>query len=46
MVGVKSGRTRQVAAGITSMLAPYRRRGIHLVADVEDRAIAYLGGAE
>lgn len=42
MDGVRSGRTRQVAADMRSVLSPFRQRGIPAVADVDARAAAYL----
>jgi hypothetical protein len=42
MEGIRSGRTRQVAVGMRSVLAPLRRRGIRAVTDVHDRAVTYL----
>ncbi len=42
MDGVRSGRTRQVAVDMRSILSPIRRRGIHAVADVDARAASYL----
>jgi hypothetical protein len=42
MDGVRSGRTRQVARDIRSVLSPFRRRGIHPIADLDARAAAYL----
>ena len=44
MDGIRSGRTRQVAASMRSVLSPLRRRGIHAVTDVYDRAASYLNG--
>jgi hypothetical protein len=45
MDGIRSGRTRQVAAGMRSVLSPLRRRGIRAVTDVHDRAVTYLNEA-
>jgi tetratricopeptide (TPR) repeat protein len=42
MDGVRSGRTRQVAAGMRAILSPIQRRGIRAVADVDARAASYL----
>ncbi|WP_309227385.1 Tat pathway signal protein [Micromonospora thermarum] len=42
MDGVRSGRTRQVAAEMRSLLAPYKRRSIRAVQDVDTRAKNYL----
>jgi hypothetical protein len=42
MDGVRSGRTRQVAAGMRSVLSPLRRRGIAAVTEVHDRAVGYF----
>jgi hypothetical protein len=44
MDGIRSGRTRQVAAEMRSVLSPFRGRGIRAVADVDGRAAAYLAG--
>jgi hypothetical protein len=43
MDGVRSGRTRQVAADMRAILAPFRQRGIRAVAGVDARAASYLG---
>lgn len=45
MDGVRSGRTRQVAAQMRATLSPFRGRGIRAVAEVDARAAAYLSGA-
>jgi hypothetical protein len=42
MDGVRSGRTRQVAVDMRSILSPIRRRGIRAVAEVDARAASYL----
>lgn len=42
MDGIRSGRTRQVAADMRSVLSPFRRRGLRAVADLDARAAAYL----
>ncbi|MGY0235828.1 Tat pathway signal protein [Longispora urticae] len=42
MDGIRSGRTRQVAADIRSTLSPFRARGTRTVADLETRAADYL----
>jgi hypothetical protein len=42
MDGVRSGRTREVATGMRSVLSPLRRRGIAAVNEVHDRAVSYL----
>ncbi|WP_412539085.1 hypothetical protein R8Z50_24955 [Longispora sp. K20-0274] len=42
MDGIRSGRTRQVAADIRSTLSPFRARGTRAVADLETRAADYL----
>jgi hypothetical protein len=44
MDGIRSGRTRQVAAEMRSVLSPFRGRGVRAVADVDGRAAAYLAG--
>jgi hypothetical protein len=43
MDGIRSGRTRQVAADMRSVLSPLRRRGLRSVADLDARAATYLG---
>jgi hypothetical protein len=45
MDGIRSGRTRQVASGMRSVLSPLRRRGIASVSEVHDRAVSYLSDA-
>ncbi|MEV6596116.1 Tat pathway signal protein [Actinoplanes sp. NPDC051346] len=45
MEGVRSGRTRQVAATIRSTLAPFRRRQLRYVAEVDDHAANYLSAS-
>jgi len=45
MDGVRSGRARQVAAGMRSALGPLRGRRIAGVDEVDDRAARYLGAA-
>ncbi|MFI7332832.1 tetratricopeptide repeat protein [Micromonospora aurantiaca (nom. illeg.)] len=42
MEGVRSGRTRQVAAEMRAILSPYKRRSIRAVRDVDGRAQTYL----
>ncbi|GAA2747327.1 helix-turn-helix transcriptional regulator [Kitasatospora cinereorecta] len=42
MEGVRSGRTRQAAAEMRSLLSPYRRRGTRATGEVDARAAAYL----
>lgn len=42
MDGVRSGRTRQAAADMRTLLSPYRRRGASAIAEVDARAAAYL----
>ncbi|MDG4796649.1 Tat pathway signal protein [Micromonospora sp. WMMD1082] len=42
MDGVRSGRTRQVAAEMRALLSPYKRRSIRVVQDVDMRARNYL----
>lgn len=42
MDGVRSGRTRQVAIEMRSVLSPFRQRGIHAVAELDARAAIYL----
>ena len=42
MEGVRSGRTRQVAADMQAVLAPFRRRGGRAVAEIDMRAGIYL----
>jgi len=42
MDGVRSGRTRQAAADMRTLLSPYRRRGIASVGEIDARAAAYL----
>lgn len=42
MDGIRSGRTRQVARNMRAVLAPLRPRGIRRVAEVDERAAAYL----
>lgn len=42
MDGVRSGRTRQVAVEVRSVLSPFRRRGIRPVAELYARAASYL----
>jgi hypothetical protein len=42
MDGVRSGRTRHVAADMRAVLSPFRRRGLRYVADVDARAARYL----
>ncbi len=44
MDGVRSGRTRQVAVNMRSVLSPFRRRGIRVVIDLDTRAATYLAG--
>jgi len=44
MDGIRSGRTRQVAVDMRSVLSPFRPRGIHAVAKVDARAAAYMAG--
>lgn len=45
MDGIRSGRTRQVAADMRSVLSPLRRRGIRAVIELDTRAAAYIAGA-
>jgi hypothetical protein len=45
MEGVRSGRTRQVAADMRSTLSPFRRRGLRHVTDIDDRAASYLAAS-
>lgn len=42
MDGVRSGRTRQVARDIRSVLSPFRQRGMRAVIDTDRQAAAYL----
>jgi hypothetical protein len=42
MDGVRSGRTRQAARDMSSVLSQFRRRGIRVVADLDARAASYL----
>lgn len=42
MEGVRSGRTRQVAVDMRSVLSPFRQRGIRAVAELDARAASYL----
>lgn len=42
MEGVRSGRARQVAVDMRSVLSPYRPRGIRAVAELDARAASYL----
>jgi hypothetical protein len=42
MDGIRSGRTRQVAADIRAVLSPFRARNIPGALDVQRRATAYL----
>jgi len=42
MGGVRSGRTRQVAVDMRSVLSPFRQRGIRAVAELDARAASYL----
>ena len=44
MDGIRSGRTRQVAADLRSVLSPFRRRGIRAATEVDARAAMYLAG--
>lgn len=44
MDGVRSGRTRQVAADMRSVLSPLRGRGIRVVTELDARAASYLAG--
>lgn len=44
MDGVRSGRTRQVAVDMRSVLSPFRQRGIRAVAELDARAASYLRG--
>jgi hypothetical protein len=45
MDGVRSGRTRTVAADMRQLLSSFHGRGIRGVADLDARAAAYLAGA-
>jgi tetratricopeptide (TPR) repeat protein len=42
MDGIRSGRTRQVATEMRELLAPFQRRGIKSVNELDARAAAYL----
>ena len=42
MDGVRSGRTRQAATDMRTLLSPYRRRGASSVSEIDARAAAYL----
>jgi hypothetical protein len=42
MAGVRSGRTRKVAADMRAILSPLRRRGVRAAADLDARAARYL----
>ncbi|HST85522.1 MAG TPA: hypothetical protein VLL08_27535 [Kineosporiaceae bacterium] len=42
MDGIRSGRTRQVASDLRELLAPFQRRGIKLVRELDARAATYL----
>jgi tetratricopeptide (TPR) repeat protein len=42
MDGVRSGRTRQAATTMRTLLSPYRRRGSSAVGEIDTRAAAYL----
>ena len=42
MDGVRSGRTRQAAVDMRTLLSPYRRRGISSVSEIDASAAAYL----
>jgi tetratricopeptide (TPR) repeat protein len=42
MEGIRSGRARQVASGIRTGLAPYRRRSSPDIVSIDTRAAAYL----
>jgi hypothetical protein len=42
MDGIRSGRTRQIAREIRSVLSPFRNRGIQAVLDLDARAANYL----
>jgi hypothetical protein len=44
MDGVRSGRTRQVTTEMRALLAPFKRRGISAVTELDARAAAYLTG--
>lgn len=46
MDGVRSGRTRQVAQNMRSVLNPLRPRGIRAVAHLDERAAAYLANTQ
>lgn len=45
MEGVRSGRARQVVVEMRSVLSPFRRRGMRVVADLDTRAGVYLTGS-
>jgi hypothetical protein len=45
MEGVRSGRTRQVAANIRAVLSPFRGRGVRAVQETDARAKAYLAAS-
>jgi hypothetical protein len=42
MDGIRSGRTRQVVVDMRELLAPFQRRGLRIVNDLDARAAAYL----
>ncbi len=42
MDGIRSGRTRQVAHDIRSVLSPFHHRGIRVATDIDRQAAAYL----
>ena len=42
MQGVRSGRTRQVASDMRSLLCPFKQRGLGHVTDIDARAASYL----
>jgi hypothetical protein len=44
MEGVRSGRTRQIAMEMRSVLSPFRRRGHRTVTELDTRASEYLAG--
>lgn len=44
MDGIRSGRARQIAVDMRSVLSPFRRLGIRAVTDLDARAATYLAG--
>jgi hypothetical protein len=45
MDGIRSGRTRQVAADLRHLLVPFQRRRLSFVNELDARAAAYLAAA-